>query len=147
MKIIFLDFDGVLNSYGYLRRTGQAGLCLDPSRLDLLGKIVDATDAKLVLTSSWREHWSAESSSEIDRIFAEHRMTVYGKTPHLRSGREQEIRAWLAEHPAESFVVLDDRFLNADFLDGHFILTSNLRDGLDQEDVRRAIAILKGETQ
>ena len=146
MKVLFLDFDGVLNSYAYLRRCGEPGLCLDPDRLALLRQIIDATGAKIVLTTSWREHWSPEEPGEIGCIFGGYGLTVFDKTPILREGREREIQAWLAEHPAENYVVLDDRFLSADFLDGHLILTSNLRDGLDREDARKAIAILNGGT-
>lgn len=142
MKVVFLDFDGVLNSAAYLRRHPEAGLCIDPSCMVLLKELIDATGAAIVLTSSWREHW--QKGSEIDRIFGEYHLAIHDKTPSLREGREQEIAAWLAAHPADAFAVLDDRFLSADFLKGHLVLTSNLRKGLSSEDVQTAIKILNG---
>jgi hypothetical protein len=39
-------------------------------------------------------------------------------------------------------VVLDDRYLGADFLNGHFVKTSYYAHGLDEENVADAIAIL-----
>jgi hypothetical protein len=45
----------------------------------------------------------------------------------------------------QDFLVLDDMFLSADFLQGRFIRTSNYIDGLEQTDVQRAIAILNGK--
>lgn len=142
MKVVFLDFDGVLNSAAYLRRCPEAGLCIDPSRMVLLKELIDATDAAIVLTTSWREHWPKDPA--IDELFARYGLTVLDKTPSLREGREQEIAAWLKAHPTEKFVVLDDRFLSADFLKERLVLTSNLREGLSPEDVGTAISILNG---
>ena len=99
MKIIFLDFDGVLNSEKYLHSCGQFGVVLDPSRLILLEQIVKATGAQIVLSSSWREHWGQtlsacdETGITINKIFNEHGLKVFDKTPKLGTRREQEIAA------------------------------------------------------
>lgn len=47
-KYIFLDFDGVIT-------TQQSKYNLDPEKCELIQKIVDATGAKIVITSSWRQ--------------------------------------------------------------------------------------------
>lgn len=148
MKVIFLDFDGVLNSEKYVRTCDEHGLIIDPSRMALLKQIVDATDAKIVLSTSWREHWNnnfkkADSiGKEIDNVFGSYELTVLDKTD-VYSRRETEIEAWLMMHPeTESFVVLDDRLLDSPVLRGHFIKTSNYFDGLDETDVKKAIDIL-----
>lgn len=47
MKIIFLDFDGVISTY-------EKGWRFDMKKLELLKEIVDKTDAKIVVTSSWK---------------------------------------------------------------------------------------------
>ena len=52
MKIIFLDFDGVLNSERYFRSYGAEGLALNPDNLCFLKEIVVATGAKIVLSTS-----------------------------------------------------------------------------------------------
>lgn len=75
MKIIFLDFDGVLNSVSYCRLHREPGVLLDPARMALLRRIVDATGAEIVLSTSWKEHWETEPDrcddigKEINRIF------------------------------------------------------------------------------
>ena len=149
MKIIFLDFDGVLNSEKYLRNCGRYGVIADPVRMIYLKKIVDATGAKIVLSTSWREHWNEnteecdETGLRINEIFRVYGLCIYSKTPKLDSFREDEIKKWLDEHEGiESFVVLDDAFLSADFLNGHFVRTSNYRDGLNEENTMDAIKIL-----
>ena len=149
MKVIFLDFDGVLNSSQYLLRCEVCGVAIDPSRMVLLKQIVDAANAKIVLSTSWREHWSKDlgccnsTGVLINNIFSEYDLQVYDKTPELHARREIEIKSWLDKHPeVKSFVVLDDRLLSADYLNGHFIKTSNYLDGLDETDVQKAIDIL-----
>lgn len=57
MKVIFLDIDGVLNSRTYDRkRNWNEQTDIDETRLPLIKEIVDATDAKIVLSSTWRQH-------------------------------------------------------------------------------------------
>jgi hypothetical protein len=149
VNVLFLDFDGVLNSEKYIRGCDGYGVVIDPTRMVLLKQIVDATGAKIVLTTSWREHWSNCSAQRddtgalIDRIFATHNLQIFDKTPELHARRETEIKSWLDNHTdVANFVVLDDMLLSADFLDGHFVKTSNYFGGLDETDVRKAIAIL-----
>lgn len=149
MKVIFLDFDGVLNSYKYLMNSETYGVAIDPSRMVLLKQIVDAANAKIVLSTSWREHWSKDLTGcnstgvLINNIFSEYGLQVYDKTPELHTRREIEIKSWLDRHPeVKNFVVLDDSLLSADYLNGHFIKTSNYFDGLDETDVQKAIDIL-----
>lgn len=48
-KLIFLDCDGVIS-------TLKSGWHLDPEKLELLGKILEATGARIVVSSSWRWH-------------------------------------------------------------------------------------------
>lgn len=149
MKIIFLDFDGVLNSDKYVRNYGSFGLIIDPSRMKLLKDIVDATEAKIVLSTSWREHWKIEESEcdsigmEINQIFKKYKLEVFDKTPSLHFKRELEILQWLNNYPCvTNFVILDDRLIHHQLLNDHFVWTSNLRDGLSAEDVQKAISIL-----
>lgn len=52
-RIIFLDIDGVIATPESVEDDGLWGLV--ESKQTLLGKIIDATDAKIVLSSSWRK--------------------------------------------------------------------------------------------
>lgn len=61
MKVIFLDIDGVLNSEAYatryhkeiLREKGYH-IFVDPEAVNRVKKICDETEAKIILSSSWR---------------------------------------------------------------------------------------------
>lgn len=149
MKVIFLDIDGVLNGIDYVKRYGRFGVIVDPERMRLLRQIVLATDAEIVLVSSWREHWSPVSDQcdeighEINRIFKEYKLSIYDKTPDRSFKRAEEIKAWLADYPfVSSFAILDDMEYPAAPLKAHHVLTSDENGGLCEDDVRKAIRIL-----
>ena len=54
LKIIFLDVDGVLNSNITRRRTTDGFIFVSGRHIKNLKRIIDATGAKVVLSSSWR---------------------------------------------------------------------------------------------
>lgn len=151
MKVIFLDIDGVLNCDRYLIENKCRGIGIDPTRVLLVSDIVRASGAKIVLTTSWRSHWSENPEEcdvlgrEINEAFAAHGLSVYSKTPRLGYARESEILAWLDEHPdVTRFVVIDDMWLKDDALDACFVHTSGFRGGLCEDEALDAIEILKG---
>ena len=66
MKVIFLDFDGVLNSInGYSDIQIVSCFKIDPECMDRLNQIIDQTDAKIVISSAWRCHYNMEELQEI----------------------------------------------------------------------------------
>lgn len=149
IKVIFLDFDGVLNSKMYFETHSSVGLAIDPTRVDLLKRIVLGTNAKIVLSTSWRAHWDKEDSlcddvgREINKIFAEKDLTVFDKISGDNRSRYEKVADWLANHPTvTNFVVLDDTPFEKGVLKNHFVLTSTLRNGLDEADAETAIRIL-----
>lgn len=152
MKIIFLDIDGVLNGNLFVPKDDKFGVLIDNTRLDLIKQIIDATDAKIVLSSSWKEHWGKadtecdDTGRVINRIFAEKGLSIFDKTTKYHNDRKQEIVGWLQVHPDVSdFVVIDDGFFEEGILKNHFVLTSKLRFGIDENDVNKAISILNGK--
>jgi len=154
MKIIFLDIDGVLNSRAYDRtRNWNEQTDIDETRLPLVKKIVDGTGAKIVLSSTWREHWNEDADKcdedgiYIKEVFAKYGLEIYGKTPEIgiTADRPTEIKAYLdgAKEKVESFVIIDDyRYAWGD-LSSNFVKTNpNFGLGLEEEHVQKAIEIL-----
>ena len=157
MKIIFLDIDGVLNSKAYdYKRNWNEQTYIDETRLPLLKKIVDETGARIVLSSTWREHWEKQSEKcdgdgiYMNNTFQKFGLEIYDKTPYLglSADRPEEIKAWLecAEEPIESFVIIDDYRYGWGSLADNFVKTNpNFGLGLEEEHVQRAIEILLSE--
>ena len=153
MKILFLDFDGVLNSERYIRNhMGDGTVIVDPLCMTLIRDIVRATKAKIVLTTSWREYWSENKSecsdigNEINDIFSQYGLTIYSKTPHHGyNSRESEIEEWLTDNPeVTNFVAIDDKTLDSDILEGHFVKTAGFTGGISEDNAMEAIDILNG---
>jgi len=106
MKIIFLDIDGVLSSFG------ARGLC--STRLDLFASIVKQTDADVVLSSQWRLPDCRDQLKRLEQELRKRGVTFFGATPNLSTKRGEEIACWLVTRPdawtesEPSFVILDD---------------------------------------
>lgn len=154
MKVIFLDIDGVLNSRIYDRkRNWNEQTDIDETRLPLLKKIVDETGAKIVLSSTWREHWNEDpllcrdDGVYINNTFAKFGLEIYGKTPDLglTAERPEEIQAWLdsARELVESFVIIDDYRYGWENLSDNFVKTNpHFGLGLEKEHAEKAVEIL-----
>lgn len=154
MKVIFIDIDGVLNSYAYdSKRDWNGQTNIDETRLPLVKRIVDKTGAKIVLTSSWRGHWDKcngkcdEDGIYINKTFAKFGLQVYDKTPDLGSSfdRPKEIKAWIqtATEDIESFVIIDDYRYGWGNLSDNFVKANPVFGlGLEKEHAGRAIEIL-----
>lgn len=134
MRVIFLDFDGVLNSVRWhvARRESGADMhegrgarpCLDPEAVKVLNGIVGSYhDAVVVVTSTWR---IGTPRAKLAGWLRDAGFTgiVFGATPRFPGQpRGKEIQDWLdffAQHPSRRlgpvthFVILDD---DTDMLD------------------------------
>lgn len=155
MKVIFLDIDGVLNSFEYRRRLGMQyyAQIIDRKKMPLLKAIVDATGAKIVLSTSWRKYWKEAGpqldsvGEQIESIFAEYGLSVHSKIPVLENaGRNAEITAWLDKmRYIDGYVILDDKdFGWSEGLSMHFVQTDQNGDGLEDVQLQDIVGILNG---
>lgn len=164
MKILFLDVDGVLN---YEMCEAKIGVYygVDQGKVKLLKQIIDATGAKIVLSSTWRRNIQVGMPLECqDDPFAIELMSklqaeglkIYDLTPVDKSDsyRYEQIMSVMKEYKhsgqmIDAWCVLDDdmfdRFNEPEFRK-HLVWT-NFIDGLTEEGVREAISILNGETE
>jgi hypothetical protein len=135
MKVIFLDIDGVLNVMFPGR--DNYGRLFHPEFVDNLKKIIDETEAKIVMSSTWRFAGLEKMKQMwIDRNLPGELIDITIDCVQLvDDGRAEfydlverghEIQQWLDEHPeVENYVILDD---DNDFLTsqrGNFVRTSN----------------------
>jgi hypothetical protein len=156
VKVLFLDFDGVLNDATFLGRLADRGLIIvdgewdwrdhiDPERLTILNRVLDETGAKVVVSSSWRCRYPAE---ELQRMLVELGFTgqIVGDTPRLFGhDRYVEIRRWLtwAYPPPVAFAIVDDDPDAGVGFERQFVRTSGgPGGGLRDEHAERLIAIL-----
>ena len=144
-NIVLLDFDGVLTSEPFTRqcifehrRENWYGLdWFDPKCVEHLRKIVDATGAKIVVSSSWRDL----GMDKLSKVWAESNMPgeLIGTTPIWVLTKADAIKQWLKDNPCGHFAILDD-----DNLDVPNLVKTNPSMGLTEEDAEKIIKILVG---
>lgn len=162
-KIIFLDIDGVLATPDYLKDGCWA---LNPEKQKLLGEILSWTEAKIVLSSSWRKHTLEDTKAYMKKegfLFTDEIIGVtirayhyIEKGIHLSIPRGVEIKQWIDTNIHSNngkdwsrkklrvdynYLILDD---DNDMLLEHknnFIRTDGMI-GLTSEDVVKSVAIL-----
>ena len=147
MKVLFLDFDGVLNTQDYRDSHGSMGAGIDKSKMPLLKRLIDSTGAKIVLITSLREYWDKSPDKcdyfgkVINETFAKYGLEIYDKTDVSDSGkREEEILDWIVKTDGiKNYVAIDDGDLRANFLTKNFVQP---KDGLEEEHVDKVIEIL-----
>lgn len=117
MKLIFLDIDGVLNCMGSKSRC-QGFIGIDNDKVKRLKQIVDATDAKIVLTSTWKRHWDKNKDFNetmgkyIDQKFKKQGLRVMDKTTDDNIHRGIGIKNYIISFhtSVESWIVIDDEY-------------------------------------
>lgn len=119
MKVIFLDVDGVLNSHKYTVRTKDdiehTYKFLEKNKIEHLKQIVEATNARLVLSSTWRMSFDQNLKptdylgTSIADALQNQGLVLYSKTDNFNDDRYLEIKDWLENHSkVDRFVILDD---------------------------------------
>lgn len=152
MKVIFLDIDGVLNHeqhYKWLMETNEPTPMqrtypyaeFSPVSCKLLKEVIDETNAKIVVSSSWR----LDGENRLNSLFKHFGLPrIYSTTPCLNTARGIEIDAWLSAHPeVDKYVILDDDEDMNEHQLPYFIKTNPYEDGLNEEVKHKAVKILK----
>lgn len=152
MSILFLDIDGVLNSQPFLADSRVSygseiwpDAHIDPVCVSRLNRILAATGASVVLSSSWRMLISLEEMNAVLRRRGYIGPDIQSYTPKAGPHwveRSCEIWLWLKANKVpdeESYCVLDDSY-DAKIV-GKFVHTS-AETGLTEVDADKAIEIL-----
>ncbi len=161
MKVIFIDIDGVVNCNEDFGGRGKpnptiGGLMgIAGARVRKLKKIVEATDAKIVLVSSWKRHYVQYINTKDDMYgkylrnkFRKFSLDIFDTTLDYETKgswyRGTGIFNWLAKHEVENWIVLDDEIFcdYEETIKRHLVKTSYLT-GLTDELTDKAIEMLK----
>ena len=146
LKVLFLDIDGVLNSQDFFNKRYDLikdGIHpnypyteFDPLSIKELNRILDNTDAKLVVSSSWRH------DPNLNNTFKEVGIShdIFDITPYLGNvDRGFEIEKFIKDNNVEVYAILDD---DTDMLDSqltNFFKTNAYSNGLNSEIADKVI--------
>lgn len=175
ISIVFLDIDGVLCTHksidepklpfpeGFYMPFRMGWDRLDKECVKRLNEIIEATDAKIVISSTWRLSCSTDwkfgyltgflflegvRADIIDKT-PSHYIQLYnglwGPDKERINNRKSEIQQWFDNwdgEPIESFVILDDWKDMGNLSSSHVCPDESV--GLQDCDVKKAIQILNG---
>jgi hypothetical protein len=151
MKIIFLDFDGVITTY-------DSRWNIDVEKLKLINKIIQQTNAKIVVTSSWK-HGSKNVEEFKEKIYTKRDTNEKKENPIFAKFFEQiyditdgcgyrgdEVEKYINEHKQfiENYVILDD---DDDFKKEqlfNFVQTDTY-EGITEREVKLCVNILNNK--
>ena len=164
-KVILLDIDGVLNDES--TKSFKKKIFVEEIRVKRLKDIVQATQAKIVMSSSWRhyfklynenpesikDNYELSKMKDLKNMLDKYDLSVSDYTQYLETGpdaRPLEIRQWMLDKAnLKRFVILDDDdFWNWSWLTDYFVMTKrkgdnyNMIRGLEDDHVKCAIKIL-----
>lgn len=146
MNIIFLDIDGVLNSHRKLKEVYKKthkphsgyNYPFDELCLENLKTLVEATNSKIVITSTWRK--DKEGREKLIQALKEYELDqrIIGYTPILNKTRGIEIKAYLStlDHQP-NFIILDDDTDTEELTE--YLIKTNIQVGLTKENIEEAI--------
>lgn len=140
MKVLFLDFDGVICLPSETKRD-EFGFLFNPDCVHNLRKIINETGCHIVVTSSWRS--SGRSELELMWEMRDMPSEIHDLTPILEDfNRGDEIEMWLSENPqVTKYCILDDVEIKNRFVSGSQVVTDK-NVGITEDDVHKVIKII-----
>lgn len=153
MKVIFLDFDGVITTYNSKWK-------IDMNNIKIINDICDKTNAKIVVTSSWRIGHRGDvlafngyltqyiiKHNYLDNVqdtFDKFIGNIVGMTESIGGWRGDEIKLYMNEHPeVENYVILDDDSDMCNYQLFNFVQTDTY-EGITERDAKLCVDILNG---
>ena len=149
MRILFLDFDGVLNN---AKGRNLFGIDHIDSRLvDILATIVKQTDVHIVISSDWRKYHTIDQLkafidndivndsiigvTDDNRIWSDDYSFIQDILP-----RGQVIKNYVDSHDVSSYVILDDN--PVDYGQNKYLVRTSDKFGLQQKHIKSVKRIL-----
>lgn len=166
MNYIFIDIDGVLNSGNFLLKHIDEDIAIDDRPVKLLSELAHKYSAKIILSSSWRRHYTengelrdGDYSKERDlyliQTLYKYNIAILGRTrigiskhgdPYDEGNRAEEIQDFINKNLVEgdNYVIFDDEDFAGTLLafGKHFIQT-NWDKGLTKRNIKKAKKVFK----
>jgi hypothetical protein len=149
-KYLFLDIDGVMNSFDdynmtgeeFLKKINDISFVISKKQINLLNEIVEKYNPKIVLSSYWRKRYPIQ---KINKIFKKNgfKGAVIAKTDEKgeeHKDRWNQIKRFIDKNSVESYIILDDDSLGNE-AKNHIKTDSYI--GIEKEHIDRIKKIWK----
>lgn len=161
MNYIFLDIDGVLNNDEYFRKHFEDTTVIDEKNVKILSELVKNTNARIVLSSSWRIFFNDKfetrnkNGKSLLNFFKKYGLKIFDRTKVYKNPfgelydaghRYDEISGYIKENlnGNDKYVIFDDEDFNGTLLkfNENFIQTDFMY-GIRDEHLKKALRILQ----
>ena len=155
-RYIYLDIDGILSlgseihpkltKWGYVHR-------FNAKAVKVLNLILDETNAEIVISSDWKDHYSLKDLQEIFIEWAKIKKAPIDVTIGLKGKTMQLLEKFRAEFRAEeilehvdrikphSWVAIDDLDLSFWIAEKHFVICTRFYEGIKQSG--KSVEVIK----
>ena len=158
IKYVFLDIDGTINSRDWDRYYKDNDLKYNPEidpdidfrAVNRINKLIDTTNAKIILSSSWRFYLSETINRlknsglkyQIKDIIKGEECVYNDNWPDIKHPTRGElIKDFITDNPCDNYIILDDNNDMTDEQQSHFIKTT-MEHGFTDKDLEKTIQIL-----
>ena len=145
-KYLFLDIDGVLNSfddYGidgkeFIENIENLTFILSDRQLSLLNKIIDKYHPKIILSSYWRNRYSLKTLQNKfeDAGFKGKILAITPSFGGEHEDRWQQIKHYIDDNDVSDYIILDDSPLDRKNTKFPKWIKTDSYHGLDQKHLR-----------
>jgi hypothetical protein len=150
MKILYTDIDYVLSlaSEPNMKMTKWGWVSpFNKKAVQVYNEIISKTGAEIVISSDWKTHWSLEQLQEIFVEWAGIIKPPFDVTPtipgvilqKLEEWRAKEILTHVKKYKLESWVAIDDLYLNSWISDENFVWLTRVNEGIKQTGKKEEI--------
>lgn len=112
MKVVFLDFDGVINSIQWIKNKDDKWKIkhsINPQAIQWVSEFCEKYNYKVIISSTWRYGGLEECKKYLYDNGFRKSIDIIDTTPIIH-GKERgdEITEWLNNHPVEKYLIFDD---------------------------------------
>lgn len=140
--IIFLEIEGVLTNYNSMKNSSYKDIYkqfgIDTNALFLLKRLTNATNGKIVMTSSLRFD---DDFERLERALRSMGFIILGKTDFIDYNKTAEIMDYITRHNIRNYIILDSEELEDIPEIKERFIESPVDDGLQEYLVDEAIEI------
>ncbi len=150
IKLVFLDIDGVLNSFNSDNEHDFTPAGLFSKGILWLEEIYEKTEAQVVICSTWRGAYSINYFKGMFAAKGWFRPKIYGLTPKLSSAfRGSEVEAYIRnlyelDISVYSYVIFDD---GSDYFDYQPLIHIDGQIGIQETHIDKALMMLGTENR
>lgn len=168
MNVVFLDFDGVINtptgydvngSYRDNFNYSSDGIVNNYRAIQLLNQLCRENDLAIVVSSKGGWRYSLRKDENGDYVIRNYRRIlydsglddhtyIYGHTPVTDFNKDMEIKIFIEKHPeVDKFVILDDcaEEISADLRE--YLVLCKTEEGFTEEKFREAVKVLRTQRE